>query len=80
MNRFREDPVFINEVESPKGVIGLPQDSHTLVIQDSLSLHGVLVVFFLHLRAHRYLESIELFVLLVGFKELGRVNWAEKLV
>ena len=80
MNRFREDPVFINEVKSPEGVVGLPQNSHTLVIQDSLSLHGVVVVFFLHLSVHRYLESIELFVLLVGFEKLGRVNWAEKLV
>jgi hypothetical protein len=77
---FSENPVFIDEVKSPERVVGLPQNSHTLVIQDSLSLHGVVVVFFLYLSVHRYLESVELLVVLVGFENLSCVNWAAKLV
>ena len=71
--------MFVNEVKSPEGVVRLPQNFHALVVQDSLSLHGVVVVLFLHLSVHRYLESIELLVLLVGFEKLSRTNWAEKL-
>jgi hypothetical protein len=67
VDRFREDPVFVNEVKSPKGAVGLPQNSHILVVQGLLGSLRITLVFFLRLGVYCYLKSIELLVLMVGF-------------
>ena len=56
MDRFREDPVFVNEVKSPKGAVGLPQNSHVPVVQSLLGSLGTMLVFFLRLGVYCYLK------------------------
>jgi hypothetical protein len=80
VDRFREDPVFVNEVKSPKGAVGLPQNSHIPVVQSLLGSLRTTPVFFLRLGVYSYLKSVELLVLMVGFQELGCVNRATNLV
>ena len=59
--------MFVNEVKSPEGAVGLPQNSHILIVKDLLSSYRVVLVFLLHLGMCCYLKSVELLMLMVDF-------------